>query len=390
MRHGRPCQRVELTDADRSALETLVRKRKAGQWDVLRAEIALRAARGESTQVIAQALGITKKTVCKWRGRAARHGREGLKELPRSGRPRRITDVQRLQLVALACEPAEEGGRTTPTLEELVDRAQDRGIVNPISQRHMKRILDAGDLHPHRVRQWIHSPDPQFREKANEICELYRKPLPGSVVLSIDEKTGIQAIERIGLGRPPAPGRIRREEFEYVRHGTQTLIAALDVHSGTTLCSCGASRTQKDLDAFMRQVARAFPWRIVHVIWDNLNTHQAERWAAFNRRHKGRFRFHFTPLHASWVNQIELLFSSLARRCLRHASHTSTAHLKERIERFFQERNAHPRPFKWSFKGFHLQTGEPKRQPGRRAHVRPLRSGRCCRSPAAPAQAAGA
>jgi hypothetical protein len=147
-------------------------------------------------------------------------------------------------LLSLACEPAEVHGRTTPTLDELVQRAVERGVVTQISRSHLQRILQAGDLRPHRVRQWLHSPDPQFRQKVNAICALYRQAPKGSVVLSVDEKTGIQAIERRHADHAPAPGRARRREFEYIRHGTQSLIAALDVHSGRVMGSCTDRRTR--------------------------------------------------------------------------------------------------------------------------------------------------
>ena len=262
--------------------------------------------------------------------------------------------------------------------------------MDRISRRHLGRILEAGDLHPHRVRQWLHSPDPEFREKVNEICDLYRKPPDHAIVLSIDEKTGIQAIERINPDVPPAPGRVRRQEFEYIRHGTQALIAGLNVHSGHTVASCSERRTQEDLRAFMEKVAKNFPLDELHVVWDNLNTHRMDKWTDFNCRHKGRFHFHYTPIHASWVNQIELLFSSYSRNCLRNASHTSIEHLKTRTETFFQERNDHPRPFKWSFRGFHLQTGEPKRKPGRKSHAEPACPDSRCRGRTAAQEVAGA
>lgn len=330
------------------------------QRDVFRARIALLANRGDSTEAIAESLHTTVQTVSLWRGRVARSGLAGLVEQYRSGRPRRITPAERLQVISLACEPAEAGGRSTPTLDELVERSVERGVVSQISRSHLHRILVAGDLRPHRVQQWLHSPDPAFREKVNVICDLYRKAPKDSVVLSIDEKTSIQAVERKHLDRPPLPGRFRRQEFEYIRHGTQTLIAALDVHTGRTVSTCGDTRTQADLLAFMEQVATAYPAQNIHVIWDNLNTHRSGVWTEFNERHGKRFRFHFTPIHASWVNQVELLFGVYTRRALRNASHTSKAHLKARTEAFFAKRNANPKPFKWSFRGYNLQTGEPK------------------------------
>ena len=361
MGRGRQAQVVKLSKKDRNALEALLRQSTAPQRDVIRARIALMAAEGQTTAAIATSLGMSLPSVSKWRGRVASQGMAGLREVQRPGRPRRIGGAQRLQLLALACEPGEAQGRATPTLDELCERAVEQGVVEHISRSHLQRILQAGDVRPHRVRQWLHSPDPQFREKVNAICELYRAAPKDSVVLSIDEKTGIQAIERKHADRAPRPGRARRREFEYLRHGTQALIAALDVHSGRVLGRCSDRRTQDDLVAFMEEVARAYPKGTVHVIWDNLNTHRAQAvWDDFNARHGERFEFHFTPLHASWVNQIELLFGIYARRVLRHASHPSTQHLRQRTEAFLAQRNARPKPFRWTFAGFELQTGEPK------------------------------
>jgi transposase len=361
---GRGChaQPVRLTQKERQALESLTRRGTAEQRQVMRAQIALLADDGHSTAAIAQALDMSMQTVSLWRGRLARKGVQGLQEGARPGRPRRIGEAARLELMALACEPAEVRGRATPTLDELVERAQARGVVQRISRSQLHRILQAGDVRPHRVRQWLHSPDPQFREKVSEICTLYRQAPKGAVVLSIDEKTGIQAIERKHVDRAPQPGRLRRREFEYVRHGTQALIAALDVHSGRVIGRCTDRRTQADLVDFMEEVARSYPRGRVHVVWDNLNTHRAQVvWAEFNARQRQRFVFHFTPLHASWVNQIELLFAIYSRRVLRHASHLSVEHLRERTELFLAQRNEAPRPFKWTFAGFELQTGEPLR-----------------------------
>jgi transposase len=376
MSRGRQAQAIKLSREDRKSLELLTRRGTAEQRQVVRAQIALMCHAGASTTAIAEAVGVSVQTVSHWRSRLARKGVQGLQEVPRPGRPRRIGETQRLELLALACEPAELQGRATPTLDELVDRAVQRGVVKQISRSHLQRILQAGDLRPHRVRQWLHSPDPQFRQKVNEICALYRRAPKGSVVLSIDEKTGIQAIERKHADREPQPGRARRREFEYIRHGTQALIAALDVHTGRVIGSCSDRRTQADLVAFMEQVALAHPKGRVHIVWDNLNTHRAQAvWDDFNARHGNRFVFHFTPLHASWVNQIELLFGIYARRVLRHASHSSIAQLRERTEAFMAQRNQAPQPFKWTFAGFELQTGEPLRFK-HHANVRSTKKGR--------------
>ncbi|SDR62278.1 IS630 family transposase [Paraburkholderia tuberum] len=358
MSQGRHATPVKLAKKEREELLSLIERKTATQRDVMRARIALWAHEGHANTVIARELRISVQTVCTWRKRIAQQGARGLREGERSGRRPRITQETRLQLIALACEAHEPEGRVTPTLDEIVARAIERGIVEQISRSHVQRILQAGDVRPHRVKQWLHSPDPAFREKVNVICRFYRKVPRNAVVLSIDEKTGIQAIERKHPGRAPAPGRLRRREFEYIRHGTQALIAALDVHTGQVLADCRERRTQGDLVAFMERVAVAYPSKQVHVIWDNLNTHRAQAvWQAFNARHDERFHFHFTPLHASWVNQIELWFAHYTRRVLRHASHTSTAHLRERTEQFVRAHNQTARPFKWTFRGYPLQTG---------------------------------
>ena len=230
-----------------------------------------------------------------------------------------------------------------------------------ISRSSYQRILAAGELRPHRVRGWLHSPDPQFREKVTAITELYLHPPAGTVVLSIDEKTGMQALERRFPDRPAAPGRPGRREFEYTRHGTQSLLCAFEVHRGRVVGDCGDTRTAADLVRFMETVAGQYPAGPVHVIWDCLNIHFdgiEQRWTAFNARHGHRFVFHYTPKHASWVNQVELFFSILQRQCLRPGSFRSTAELRTAVLAFLAAWNrdrAHP--FRWTFTGYPLQAG---------------------------------
>jgi transposase len=272
MSRGRHATPVKLAKKERQELLSLIGRKTAAQRDVMRARIAILAHEGHSNTMIAQELGVSVQTVSLWRKRIARQGVQGIREGERSGRPARIAQETRLQLIALACEAQEAEGRVTPTLDEIVVRAVERGVVGHISRSHVQRILQAGDIRPHRVQQWLLSPDPAFREKVNVICKLYRRAPRNAVVLSIDEKTGIQAIERKYPGRAPGPRRLRRREFEYIRHGTQALIAALDVHTGQVLGSCRERRTQDDLVAFMESVAHAYPGKQVHVIWDNRST----------------------------------------------------------------------------------------------------------------------
>ena len=254
--------------------------------------------------------------------------------------------------MAVACEPAPvQDGLNGWTLDRLCDEVQRRGIAT-IHRSHLHTLLARADLRPHKHKMWLHSPDPKFREKVAEIVDLYLDPPKGSTVLCVDEKTGMQAIERKHPDRPARPGELARREFEYIRHGTQSLIAAFQVHGGETWTHCGPTRTGDDLETFMDGVAARVLGRI-DVIWDNLNIHHGERWERFNARHGGRFHFHYTPLHASWVNQIELWFGILQRRCLAKGSFPSIEALRTAVESFVVYWNAKAKhPFRWSFTGF--------------------------------------
>src|SRR5262249_19067748 len=156
-------------------------------------------------------------------------------------------------------------------------------------------------------------PDPHFRARAREVCGIYLAPPPGAVVLCIDEKTCIQALERVRSNQLPRPGRSGRREFEYIRHGTRCLLAAFEVGTGRVFAQLRKRRTAEDLAVFMEAVAQRYPTGDVYVVWDNLNTHVGEQWQRFSERHGGRFHFIYTPKHASWMNQVEIWFSILHR-----------------------------------------------------------------------------
>jgi transposase len=222
-----------------------------------------------------------------------------------------------------------------------------------ISRSTVQRVLSAEGLRPHRVRQWLHSPDPLFREKVARVCDLYLHPPQDSVVVCIDEKP-MQVLTRKHPCTRERDGSVRRE-FEYVRHGTCALLASFNVQSGEVLGKVVKHRTADALIGFLEEVAERHPGRQVHVVWDNLNIHKegkTKRWSSFNRRHGRRFHFTFTPLHASWVNQVEIWFSILQRRVLRHGSFFNYANLKSAVLGFITRWNrldAHP--CRWTFAG---------------------------------------
>lgn len=379
-RRGRPPLTLELTPEEETVLTRRFRAPTSSQRDAARARIVLACAGRRSAREVAGRLGVSVRRVERWRGRFLRKRLKGLGDLQRRGHPPQFNSVTRCEIIALACEPIgqkntgkDSRGKDkyiplTRTIEQVRQEAISRRIVPKIGWTSVQRILAQGEVRPHLVRGWLHSPDPKFREKVTEICDLYLHPPPGTTILCIDEMTGVQALEH----RFPdhwGPGRPRgcpRREWEYKRHGTQTVIAAFDVRTGKVVATCGATRTGKDLLRFMRKVAAQYPEGTVHIIWDNLNIHYdgpRRRWSRFNRRHGGRFVFHYTPKHASWVNQVELFFSIVHRQCLRDGDFHSLAELRAALLGFIDYWNSHrAHPFRWSFTGYPLQAEEKARR----------------------------
>jgi transposase len=314
---------------------------------------------GESVSMVAMYIGVTERVVCKWRDRFLEEGITGLYDRPRSGRPPRYSPEQRCEVIALACDrPRNHGfdGQTLWTYDTLTDAAH-RELDFAMSRSSVWRTLKKNVLKPHQVRMWLHSPDPDFKPKVNRIVSLYLEPPEDAVILSIDEKTGMQALERKHETRCATPGRPGRYEYEYIRHGTQSLISAFNTRNGHVTASCGSTRTADDLLSFMEAVAEEYQEaRRIIVIWDNLNIHRDgkdDRWSQFNAQHGGKFEFVYTPIHASWVN---IFFSILQRRCLKHGDFRSAEDLRERVLAFIERWNTQDgHPFDWTFRGYPMQ-----------------------------------
>jgi transposase len=322
--------------------------------DVVRARIVLACDAGVPVSLVARRLGVTRPTIRLWRDRFAATGElESLDDAPRSGRPARIDVATRCELVQIACRRPDEQKvrfRDVWTREALVEALRRETGVH-ISVTEAGRILRAEGLRPHRTRYWLHSPDPDFRRKVKAICDLYVNPPAGATVLCIDEKTCIQALSRKTALKLAAPGREGRQEFEYRRHGTRTLIGAFDVGTGEVFAHVRERRTTDDILAFMEDVASRFPGE-VYVVWDNLNIHCGEQWTRFSERHGGRFHFVHTPIHASWVNQIEVWFGILHRRVLKYGNFTSVRALADALRGFVAHWNRREKhPFRWTFRG---------------------------------------
>ena len=289
---------VSLDSSMKAALDQLVRSPSTPQGLVQRSRIVLAAAAGKSNQQIAGELQMPEVTVSKWRRGFARRGLEGLQDAPRSGRPVKHGPeiVQRVQ--NRACQQPQHHSRWSV-------RTLANDLKLPRSTVH--QILVASDLQPHRIRTFTFSPDPDFEAKLLDIVGLYLHPPQNALVLCVDEKTGIQALDRTQPLLPLSAKKPRSWTNEYVRHGTQTLLAALEMASGQVVAHVKQRRTSVNFLHFLKDVIAAFPGCELHMILDNLNIHKnaaARRWL---RRHP-RVHFHYTPTHASWVNMVECFF----------------------------------------------------------------------------------
>ncbi len=303
---------------------------------------------------IARALGTCRARVGQWVQRFGQRRLEGLEDLPRSGRPPEITSLERHQVIATACRSPTDFGfqRVLWDHATLAIALMSAGVVRSISSRTVGRILQDAEIKPHRVKMWCHSDDPAYQEKMREIVDVYINLPKGEPVLSIDEKTGMQALSRRRPLRAAAQRRDARFDFEYKRNGTRCLFACFNVGTGKVLGRCTRQRKRMDFLSFMDRVASVYRQRRVHVVLDNLNTHRDTNQGAFmtewNERHGGRFLFHYTPTHGSWLNQIELWFGILGRRILRYGNFCSPDDLVRAVMVFIKawyETDAHP--FLW-------------------------------------------
>ena len=338
---------VVLDEDQRHRLETVVRSRTAPVREVQRARIVLGAADGMSNAAIARALSVRQNTVRTWRNRFAEQGMAGLGDLSRTGRPPVYGPDVHLRIVAaVTSERPEADSQWSHRL--LGEHLADDGI----SPSQIGRILADLDLKPHRVRGWLtRRPSPDFFTRAAVVCDLYLHPPDGSIVVCIDEKTAIGARSRKHPDQPARPGRIARREFEYVRHGTVSIIAALHVHTGQVITEQITRNDSVTFIQFLTQLDQAIdPALTIHLVLDNGSSHTSKATKKWLREHP-RFQPHYTPAHASWLDQAELFFSILTRRLLRRGDFTSREDLATKIEDFTNVYNRTTKPFRWTYAG---------------------------------------
>jgi transposase len=330
-----------VSAADRARLEAIVADRNRAQKHVARARIILGSADRLSVAEVAKGAGIGRPAVWRWQRRFAEAGVDGLlRDATRKPGKAPLADQIVRQIVTLTC--AEPPGEAT----HWTGRAMARHTG--ASLRSVQRIWAAHDLQPHRIRTFKRSNDPDFAAKLEDIVGLYMAPPKHAIVLSVDEKSQIQALDRTQPGLPLKPGRAGTMTHDYRRNGITTLFAALDVLEGTVLGRCMQRHRHQEFLRFLNTIESAVPaGKVIHVILDNYGSHKHAKVLRWLARHP-RFVFHFTPTSCSWLNAVETFFSALTRRRIRRGSFHSIVDLQAAINRYIAEHNDDPKPFSWT------------------------------------------
>ena len=337
---GRPIPALQLAPEEREAMERWARRPTTAQALALRARIILACAVGRTNTAVAAELGLAKPTVGKWRARFVERRLDGLLDEPRPGAPRRITDAEVERVVTLTLE-------TTP---DDATHWSTRAMAHRtgMSQSAISRIWRAFALQPHRTETFKLSRDPLFIEKVRDIVGLYLSPPDRALVLCVDEKSQIQALDRTTPLLPMRPGQVERRTHDYRRHGTTSLFAALDVKTGEVLGTCHRRHRSMEFRKFLNQIDAAVPGDLdVHLILDNYATHKTltiQRWLA----QRPRYHLHFTPTSSSWLNLVERWFAALTEKQLRRGVFRSTRELEQAIDHYVTQHNADPKPFVWT------------------------------------------
>ncbi|TAN31346.1 IS630 family transposase [bacterium] len=337
---GRPTKPLNVTPQEKEKLSMLARRPKSAQAIAMRARIVLGCNDGLSNGEVAKRLRITGATVCKWRERFRVERLEGLLDEPRLGAPRSISDARVEEVITKTLESMP--GNSTHWSTRLM--AKKTGL----SQTAIVRIWRAFGLQPHRVENFKFSKDPQFVEKVRDIVGLYLNPPDRAIVLCVDEKSQVQALNRTQPILPLAPGVPARQSHDYERHGVTSLFAALDVASGVTISSCYRRHRHQEFLQFLNDIDANLPGGFdVHLVMDNYGTHKVNKVRTWLARHP-RYHVHFTPTSGSWLNLVERLFAEVTERCVRRGSHTAVRALEKAMLDYLDQRNKDPKPFVWT------------------------------------------
>jgi transposase len=331
---------IELSDDERARLESWSRRRNTAQALAMRSRIVLAASEGVSNSQIAERLGVSRPTVTKWRNRFCERRLEGLLDEPRPGRPRTVTDdqVEAIVITTLESKPKDATHWSTRSLAAHLGLSQDA----------VWRTWQAFGLQPHRSETFKLSTDPLFVEKLYDICGLYLNPPERAVVLCVDEKSQIQALDRTQPILPMLPGTPERATHDYKRHGTSSLYAALDLATGKVIGSLHQRHRAIEFHKFLQTIDREVPAHLdVHIVLDNSSTHKTPKIQRWLKAHP-RFILHFTPTSSSWLNLVERWFAELTNKKLKRSAHRSVRVLNADIRAWIETWNENPRPYVWT------------------------------------------
>jgi len=340
MRTGRPKKPLVLDDEERQKLEMWARRPKSSQRLALRSGIVLRCAEGFANKEVARQLGVTRATVGKWRERFRTDRLEGLADEPRPGPPRKITDSQVEEVIT----------RTLETLPSGATHWSTRSMAKEVglTQNAILRIWRAFGLQPHRSETFKLSTDPFFVEKVRDIVGLYLNPPDKAVVVCVDEKSQVQALERTQPMLPMRPGMAERHTHDYLRHGTTSLFAALDVATGKVIGECHRRHRHQEFLKFLKLVDKELPdGSEIHLVMDNYGTHKTPKVKRWFAQHP-RYHIHFTPTSASWLNLVERFFAEISEKRIRRGAFDGVRSLEQAIEAYLDQHNEHPKPFIWT------------------------------------------
>jgi transposase len=330
-----------LAPDTRAELDAITRSTRTPAGLVQRARLILALADGDSYTTLTARWGVAATSISRWKRRFAARGIAGLQDAPRSGRPDRLSPALEAKIIALTQQPP-----PAPLTHWSVRRMAARIGVSPAT---VQRVWARAGLTPHRLERYVASPDPDFERKAADVIGLYLNPPAHAVVFCVDEKTAIQALDRRDPVLPLSPGRAERHGFEYVRHGTLSLYAALNVGTGEVDGMTAARHTSAEFLAFLQRVVAAQPRRReIHLIADNLSAHKTKAVQTWLATHP-RVHLHYTPTYSSWLNQVELWFAKIERDCIARGIFTSITDLRRKLMQYIRAHNKTCRPFRWSY-----------------------------------------
>jgi transposase len=332
---------LQLSTEQRSELSKWAQSRRLPAGDVFRARLILALANGDSYVEIMRNLGTSAPTISRWKRRFEEQGMAGLDARHQGSRPR-VANAAMQAKIARKTQQKPTDGSTHWSCRKMA-------VALGLSKSTVQRVWAQTRLKPHRLDRYMASDDPDFEQKAADIIGLYMNPPQHAAVFCVDEKTAIQALDRLDPVLPLSPGRAERHGFEYYRHGTLSLYAALDVKTGRVQGMTSARHTSQDFVAFLEGLVKRTTWaREIHVVLDNLSAHKTKQVERFLEQHR-RVRFHFTPTYSSWLNQVELWFAKIQRDVIARGVFTSVADLGIKLRKYIRNYAKSARPFRWTY-----------------------------------------